>query len=210
MSDLSLQPAETAHPAASPMAALMTRTEAVLDGHFLLSSGLHSDRYLQCARLLQHPELAGQAGSDLAAALQKCAAPNGARNVDAVIGPALGGIVIAHEVARALGVRCIFAERESGTLTLRRGFALEPGERVFIVEDVVTTGLSARETAALVESRGAHVLAFGAVVERTADHGLAPFASLWQVRPRLFSSGACPLCAAGEPLYKPGSRTVAR
>ena len=207
MSETSLQPAET-----DPLEALMTRTAAVLDGHFLLSSGLHSDRYIQCARLLQHPVLAGQVGKQLAAELQKCTAPNAAAPVDAVVGPALGGIVIAHEVARHLGVRAIFAERESGTgtLALRRGFSLEPGERVFIVEDVVTTGLSARETATLVESLGARVLAFGAVVERTRDHGLRPFASLWQVQPRLFSSGTCPLCAAGTPLSKPGSRSAVR
>lgn len=202
MHDTSLQPAET-----HSFAAQMQRTAALLDGHFLLSSGLHSDRYIQCARLLQHPDLAERAGRELADALRRCSASS---TIDAVVGPALGGIVIAHEVARALGVRAIFAERESGTLTLRRGFSLEPGERVFIVEDVVTTGLSARETATLVEGYGARVVAFGAVVERTEDHGLAPFAALWQVRPRLFTSPACPLCASGVPLTKPGSRSATR
>lgn len=205
MHDTSLQPAET-----NSFAVQMQRTAALLEGHFLLSSGLHSDRYIQCARLLQHPDLAEQAGRELAGALRRSVAAAASTNVHAVVGPALGGIVIAHEVARALGVRAIFAERESGTLALRRGFTLEPGERVFIVEDVVTTGLSARETATLVEGCGARVVAFGAVVERTADHGLAPFAALWQVRPRLFTSPTCPLCASGVPLTKPGSRSATR
>lgn len=176
----------------------------------MLSSGLHSDRYIQCARLLQHPRLSAELGEKLAAQLceRLPATEPGRTAVDVIIGPALGGIILAYEVARALKVRAMFAEREAGSLTLRRGFALLPGERVLIVEDVVTTGLSARETAALVERHGARVVGYGALVERTADHGLAPFVSLWQLRPRLYSAQDCPLCATGAPLIRPGSRAA--
>lgn len=194
-------------PAMDPTAfeASLRSTGALLSGHFLLSSGLHSDRYIQCARLLSVPTYAEQAGVALAAALReaKVIPP-----CDAVIGPALGGIVIAHEVARALGVRCLFAEREAGALALRRGFAIAPGERLVVVEDVITTGGSAAETARLVTSLGGIVVGFGAIVERGEGHGLDPLCALWRVRPETYAPGACPLCEQGVPLVKPGSRSV--
>lgn len=184
----------------------LQETAAFLRGHFLLSSGLHSDQYIQCARLLSHPAHAEFAGRAIADAYRQSGLPP----VDVVLGPALGGIVIAHEVARALGVRALFAERENGALTLRRGFTLSPGERVLIVEDVITTGGSAIETAALGRQHGADVLGYGAIVERGSDHGLQPLFALWRVRPQVFSPDACPLCQQGSPAIKPGSRASAR
>lgn len=182
----------------------LQQTGALLRGHFLLSSGLHSDQYIQCARLLSHPQHAEFVGQALAAAVRDA----GLVDVDVVLGPALGGILVAHEVARALGVRALFAEREAGALTLRRGFSLSAGERVLIVEDVITTGGSAVETAALAQRLGGQVVGYAAIVERGRDHGLQPLFSLWRVQPQLFAAAACPLCDAGSRAEKPGSRAL--
>ena len=187
-----------------PIDQLLVDTGALLEGHFRLSSGLHSDRYVQCALLLQQPRLAERVGQELAARLRTAGVA-----ADVVVGPALGGVVVAHEVARALGVRSLFAEREGAGLALRRGFAITQGERVVIAEDVITTGLSARETAALAQDAGGLVVGYVAVVERAPDHGLQPCFALWQVRPRTFAAAHCPLCAAGSAASKPGSRRVA-
>lgn len=180
------------------------REGALLDGHFLLSSGLHSPSYFQCARLLAQPEL----GSELGDALAEKIRP---RSVDFVIAPALGGILVAHEVARALGVRALFAERDpaSGILTLRRGFAIEPGETAVVVEDVVTTGRSLRETAEVVEARGGKVIATGALVDRGGGRkGTAgtPFFALARLDFPTYEPADCPLCRAGSTAIKPGSR----
>lgn len=180
----------------------LRETEALLCGHFQLSSGLHADTYFQCARLLSHPQHAEFVGQALASALRR----SGVSAVDVVVGPALGGIVVAHEVARALSVRSLFAEREGGVLKLRRGFALQPGERVLIVEDVITTGGSAAETAALVQALGAQVVGYAAIVERGREHGLRPLTALWRVQPQVFAPQSCPLCQAGGKAVKPGSR----
>jgi orotate phosphoribosyltransferase len=188
----------------APIAELLTETGALQEGHFLLSSGLHSDVYVQCALLLSHPPLAERVGGDLAERWQKAGAA-----VDVVIGPALGGVILAHEVARALGVRALFAERADGEMALRRGFAIGPGTRVLVVEDVITTGGSAREVGELCRAAGGVVVGYAALVERSADHGLAPCIALWQVRPRTYAQKDCPLCAAGSTPYKPGSRTRA-
>lgn len=179
-------------------------TAALLRGHFLLSSGLHSDQYIQCARLLSYPQHAEYVGQTLADRYRSA----GHREVDVVVGPALGGIVVAHEVARALGVRALFAERENGALTLRRGFALAPGERVLVVEDVITTGGSAKETAALCRALSADVVGFAAIVERDESHGLTPLTALWHVRPKLYRATDCPLCRGGSAAIKPGSRAT--
>jgi orotate phosphoribosyltransferase len=176
-------------------------TGALLTGHFRLSSGRHSDRYLQCARLLQWPERAESAGRDLAVAL----APFGAA---AVVSPAMGGIIIGHEVARALKVPFLFAERQEGSFALRRGFRLEPGTRVVVVEDVFTTGKSTREVIAMLESMQAEVVAVGSIIDR----GLAPGAFSVQSRSLLsldvpsWPETECPLCAEGVPIDTPGSR----
>ena len=177
------------------------RLGALLEGHFKLSSGLHSPAYLQCALVLQHPAEAETLGRVLAAKL-------GATRATAVLSPALGGLIIGHEVARALGVKAIFAERVDGALTLRRGFDLSAGDRVVVVEDVVTTGGSTRETMEVARARGATVVAAAAVVNRSGSPSPVdvPFAALAEITPPTWQPDACPLCAQGIPLTKPGSR----
>jgi len=178
---------------------------ALLEGHFLLSSGRHSPVYLQCALLLQHPDLAG----DLCGRLARAFADD---RVATVLAPAIGGIVVAHEVARALGVRAVFAEREKGRMTLRRGFALARGERVLLVEDVVTTGGSLREVQQLAEEAGAEVVAVAALVDRTGgtDPGFGgmPLTALVRVEAPTYVPEDCPQCREGLPLVKPGSRNI--
>jgi len=182
----------------------LDKTGALLSGHFRLSSGLHSDRYIQCARLLSFPEHAAFVGTALAASVRA----SDLVPIDVVIGPALGGIIVAHEVARALQVPAMFAEREAGSLALRRGFSLAQGSRVLIVEDVVTTGGSALETAALVRSFGSTVVGFASIVLRGLSPQLAPLCSLYQVHPSLYPPEDCALCKRGLPIEKPGSRSV--
>ena len=176
---------------------------ALLEGHFLLSSGLHSAQYLQCARVLMDPKIASDLGGQLA---KKLEAEGVAPSV--VIGPAMGGLIIGHEVARALGCRSMFTEREGTMMTLRRGFSLEPGENVVIVEDVVTTGKSTREVIAVIEAAGAKVVAVGALIDRSGGrHGFeVPFEALAEVAVDTWGPSACPLCAAGSEAIKPGSR----
>ena len=183
-----------------------TRRGALLEGHFRLSSGLHSPNYLQCALVLQHPEEAealGKALGDLLTAQLADVKPT------AVLSPALGGLIIGHEVARALGVRAIFAERVDGTLTLRRGFDLTPDDRVVIVEDVLTTGGSTRETMEVARTRGAAVVAAAAVINRSGSASPVDvrFAALAVITPPTYQPDACPLCQQGIPVTKPGSRT---
>jgi len=177
------------------------RAGALLEGHFRLTSGLHSSGYLQCALVLQHPREAEALGVALAA-LVRALAPQ------AVLSPALGGIVIGQEVGRALGVRALFAERQDGQLTLRRGFALAPGEKVVIVEDVVTTGGSTRETIDVARAAGAEVVAAAAIIDRSGgDQRLdVPFHRLAAVSVPTYPPASCPLCLAGQPVVKPGSR----
>ena len=192
--------------AADAMSGLMLRsllveTGAMLEGHFQLSSGLHSDRYMQCALLLAHPAHASRVGSALARL-----APE---RPDLVLSPALGGIVAGQEAARALDVRAFFAEREGGRMTLRRGFALAPGEKVLVVEDVITTGKSTAEVIALARERGADVVGALSIVCRAAappDLG-APTASLLHLPLTAWPAEDCELCRQGKPLVKPGSRT---
>jgi orotate phosphoribosyltransferase len=186
---------------AASVLALFRRSGALLEGHFRLSSGLHSDRYLQSALLLQHPELAGQLGAALAAATRHL-------RPSAVLSPALGGIVIGHEVARALGVRALFAERFDGALTLRRGFALSAADRVLVVEDVITTGGSTRETIEVARAAGAQVPGAAAIVDRGTDPARLPVPAytLVQLDVPTYQPASCPLCATGVPLVKPGSR----
>ena len=181
--------------------ALFRQSGALHEGHFRLSSGLHSPGYLQCALVLQHPREAEMLGAGLAEHVVSL----GAR---AVLSPALGGIVIGQEVGRALGVRAIFAERQDSALVLRRGFVLEPGEKVVVVEDVLTTGLSTRETIAVATHAGAEVVAACAIVDRSGgNHGLGvPFHSLLTMRFPTYQPESCPLCQQGVPIVKPGSR----
>ncbi len=180
---------------------------ALLQGHFLLSSGLHSPRYLQCARVLMDPALATRLGAELAAALRPLL---GASRPGAVVAPALGGVLVAHEVARALGCRGLFTERQDGAMTLRRGFTLDAGEEVVVVEDVITTGGSTREVMDAVRARGARVVAVGSLVDRSGgavDLGV-PRRSLLALEVPTYPAEACPLCAAGSLAEKPGSRAA--
>jgi len=176
-------------------------TGALLTGHFRLSSGLHSDRYLQCARLLMWPRRAEQAGRELGAALREF----GAR---AVVSPALGGVVIGQETARALDVRAMFVERKDGAFALRRGFAIEPGEPVVVVEDVFTTGKSTREAASAVDAAGGRVVAVGSIVDRGApgDAFAVPARSLLSLSVPSWPEAECPLCREGVAVEAPGSR----
>jgi orotate phosphoribosyltransferase len=177
------------------------RSRALLEGHFRLTSGLHSTGYLQCALVLQHPREAEALGAALAALVR------GLRP-EAVLSPALGGVVIGQEVGRVLGIRAMFAERQEGKLRLRRGFSLEPNERVVVVEDVVTTGGSTRETIAVARAAGAQVVAAAAIIDRSGgDQRLdVPFHALATVSLPTYEPAECPLCLTGEPVIKPGSR----
>ena len=186
---------------------LFLDTGAYLRGHFRLTSGLHSAEYLQCALVLQHPEHAELLGRELAAAL----VPLGPVNV--VVAPAMGGLIIGHEVARALGTRFIFTERDSATqkMTLRRGFHVEPHESAVVIEDVITTGGSSREVVELLESAGAKVLGAGSIIDRSggrADLGI-PRVALATLEVVAHPPESCPLCQQGIPVVKPGSRSHA-
>ena len=174
---------------------------ALLTGHFRLTSGRHSERYLQCAIVLQHPEIAQLIGSALAEKFSKT-------KPDCVVGPAIGGIVVAQEVARALGLRAMFTERESGKMTLRRGFAVERGERVLVAEDIITTGGSVQEVIDTVSQAGGDVVGVGVIIDRSGGKAKfkVPFKPLARLSVTTFREEACPLCRRGVPLYKPGSR----
>jgi orotate phosphoribosyltransferase len=181
--------------------------DALLEGHFILSSGLHSPRYLQCARVLMNPARAAR----LAEALVATFPEEVRRAVDIVVSPAMGGIIAGHEVARALGVDALFVERPTGTFELRRGFRLEPGQKVLLVEDVVTTGLSSREAIAAVAAAGGEVVAGAALVDRSngqADLGV-PFFPLIRLSVPAYPADALPAALAALPAEKPGSRKAA-
>ena len=180
---------------------LMHELGALHDGHFLLSSGLHSDRYFQCARILQFPDLARELGAALADFFPD--AP-----CDLVVSPALGGILVGHEVARALGRRFIFTERKDGEMMIRRGFELEDGEKVIIAEDVVTRGTSLLEVIKVVEEAGGIVTGLTSIIDRTSGEVELPLPlkSLAKVKVETWSADECPLCKQGIELVKPGSR----
>jgi orotate phosphoribosyltransferase len=187
--------------------ALFKERGALLEGHFLLSSGLHSPRYLQCARVLMDPALATRLGAELAAALHPLLAGT---LPGAVVAPALGGVLVAHEVARAFGCRGLFTERQDGAMALRRGFSLEADEPVVVVEDVITTGGSTREVLEAVRGKGARVVAVGSLVDRSAgsvDLGV-PRSSLLALDVPSYAAESCPLCASGSKPEKPGSRST--
>jgi orotate phosphoribosyltransferase len=185
---------------------IFLKTDAFLEGHFLLSSGLHSPYYLQCAKVLQYPNYAETLCRELARRVQDLGV-----EFDFVIAPAIGGIIVSYETARHLGVRGIFAERVDGKLTLRRGFEIKEGERAVVVEDVVTTGKSTKETIEVVKSHGGRVVAVGSLVDRsggTVDFGV-PFTTLWRLQVPVYEPEKCPLCREGRvPLVKPGSRNI--
>jgi orotate phosphoribosyltransferase len=182
---------------------IFQQTGALLDGHFLLTSGLHSPRYLQCALVLQHPQHAEWIGEEIAEPFKQ-------EQISVVIAPAIGGIIVAHETARALGVKASFTERDNGVMTLRRGFKLADGERVLVVEDVMTTGGSTRETIEAVERAGGLVIGAASVIDRSGgnvDVGVPRVALLTLIVPT-YQPDNCPLCAQGTEAVKPGSRTA--
>ena len=187
------------------------QTGAYLNGHFRLTSGLHSPEYLQCALVLQHPTHAERLGGRLATELRSMA---GTQSIGVVVSPAMGGLIIGHEVARALGTRFLFTERDpaSGKMTLRRGFALKPNETAVVVEDVITTGGSTREVIDILKAAGAQPLAAGSIIDRSggkADVG-APRVALATLDVVSYQPEDCPLCRQGLPVSKPGSRTPPR
>ncbi|MEI8175386.1 MAG: orotate phosphoribosyltransferase [Candidatus Omnitrophota bacterium] len=180
---------------------MFKKTGALLTGHFKLSSGLHSQRYLQCALVLQRPEYAGQLCSELAKKLKK-------QRPTVIVAPALGGVLVSYEVARAIGCRSLFTEREEGKMTLRRGFSLTKKDRVVVVEDVITTGGSTREVIEVVTAYGAKLVGVGSIVHRASgeiDFGV-PFEHLLRIAVETFDPATCPFCKERIPLVKPGSR----
>lgn len=182
---------------------ILSKLGALRTGHFRLTSGRHSDRYMQCARLFEHPPESEDLCARLAGAF-----PRGGTSADMVAGPALGGVIMAYEIAKALGARNIFTERENGVMTLRRGFNVEKGERVLIVEDVVTTGGSVKEVIKIIRDAGAIVVGVGAIVDRSnggVDFGV-DFKALVSLDIKSWDEAECPLCARGVPVIKPGSR----
>jgi orotate phosphoribosyltransferase len=183
---------------------LFRRSGALLEGHFRLTSGLHSPGYLQCALVLQHPQQAEALGRAIAGRVKDL-------RPTVVLSPALGGVVIGHEAGRALGVRAIFCERQEGALALRRGFTLDATDRVLVVEDVMTTGGSTRETIEVAKAAGGQVVGTASIVDRSGGtiRFDVPFASLLEIALPTYEPRTCPLCAQGIPVVKPGSRPVA-
>ncbi|MTI96647.1 MAG: orotate phosphoribosyltransferase [Firmicutes bacterium] len=180
---------------------IFIETGAIQKGHFTLSSGLHSDTYLQCALVLQYPDKAEQLSSLMAEKLKD-------QKVDTVIGPAMGGITWAYQLGHALGCRAIFSERVEDVMTLRRGFAVTPGERVLVAEDVSTTGGSAMEVVRMLQGMRAEVMGVALIVDRTngkLDFGV-PYHALYNLQPQVWEPQTCPLCQQGVPVNKPGSR----
>lgn len=193
---------------------LFNKYEALLAGHFKLSSGLHSEKYLQCALVLQHPDVSEKLSKELAGKFSK-------DNIDVVIGPALGGVTLAYEVARALGVRGLFTERQegppasmsiagsrAGKMVLRRGFSIKEGEKALVVEDVITTGGSTKEVIEVVKNFGGKVSGVGSIIDRSdtpVDFG-APFHALAKIKVDTYKDSECPLCKKGIAITKPGSR----
>jgi len=180
---------------------IFQKSEALLEGHFKLTSGKHSNRYIQCAKVLQYPDSTKALCAEISRRLE-------VDKIEVVVGPATGGIIIAYEIARQLGVKTMFTERENGRMSLRRGFSIEKGQKVLVVEDVVTTGGSVKETIEVLKNEGAQVTACASLVDRSSgkvDFGI-PFVSLLALEVKAFEAEDCPLCAQGIPVVKPGSR----
>ncbi|MDD3705723.1 MAG: orotate phosphoribosyltransferase [Clostridiaceae bacterium] len=181
----------------------MEKSGALQTGHFLLTSGKHSNKYMQCAKIFQHPDISSEISKDLAEKYDSY-------EIDIVIGPAVGGIILAYEVARQLEVRALFAERENGVMTLRRGFEIKPGSRVLVVEDVITTGGSVKEVIDVVRSAGGEVVGVAGVVDRSGGKVIfdVPFKSAIKIDIETFEPEDCPLCKSGSAAIKPGSRNI--
>ena len=193
-------------PQAESILELFRSTGAYLQGHFRLTSGLHSSEYLQCALVLQHPAAAEKLGQLLAAQMR----PLTAEPIGVVVSPALGGVIIGHEVARALGTPFLFTERDAATrkMSLRRGFTIAPGQTAVVVEDVITTGGSTQDVVEVLKDAGARVLAAGSIIDRSGGHADVgvPRVALATMQVAAHYPEACPLCKLGIPVVKPGSR----
>lgn len=181
---------------------MLKETEAFLEGHFLLSSGKHSDGYVQCAKLLMYPDKAEKAIKEIVKKLEGV-------DFDIVVGPAMGGIIVSYELGRQTGKQSIFAERENGEMKLRRGFTIEKGQKVLIAEDVVTTGKSAYEAIKVVEEAGGEVIGIGCIVDRSNGDIKYPVYSAVKLNINTYESDNCPLCKENIPIVKPGSRKIA-
>ena len=181
---------------------MLKETEAFLEGHFLLSSGKHSDGYVQCAKLLMYPDKAEKAIKEIVKKLEGV-------DFDIVVGPAMGGIIVSYELGRQTGKPSIFAERENGEMKLRRGFTIEKGQKVLIAEDVVTTGKSAYEAIKVVEEAGGEVIGIGCIVDRSNGDIKYPVYSAVKLNINTYESDNCPLCKENIPIVKPGSRKIA-
>lgn len=180
---------------------LLKETGALLEGHFLLSSGKHSDRYVQCARLLQYPDKAEKAVRIIVDKLKNV-------DFDIVVGPAMGGVIVSYEIGRQTGKPSIFAERENGVMTLRRGFGIEKGQKVLIAEDVITTGKSSLETAETIKNYGGKVIGIACLVDRSNSKIEYPIYSGVKLEIKTFDAEECPLCKENIPYEKPGSRFI--
>lgn len=183
--------------------AMLKEADVLLEGHFLLTSGRHSDKYMQCAKIFQNAKYSVPLCAELVEQYKD-------DQIELVIGPAIGAIQMSYEVGKQLGVKNIFAERENGAMTLRRGFTIEKGQRVLIVEDVVTTGGSVREVMDLVKECGGEIVGIGSIVDRTGgkiDFGV-PYRSAFSMDITSYEAEDCPICKTGAPLVKPGSRAV--
>lgn len=184
---------------------IFKKTNVLQEGHFALTSGKHSRQYMQCAQVLQYPVEAGMLCGQF---VEKVKA--GGSKVDLVVGPATGGIILAFETARQFGCKAIFTERENGKMVFRRGFKVEAGQKVFVVEDVITTGGSVREVVDIVRKQGGEVIGVGVLVNRSTvevDYG-APLISLLKIDIQTWQPDECPLCQAAKPMTKPGSRNL--
>ena len=193
----------TLSPKEKGVLAILKKTGALLNGHFLLTSGIHSDGYIQCARILQYPSYAREVIELIARKVKDL-------DMEIIVGPALGGIIAAYELGRQLNKRAMFAERKNGVMQLRRGFVVKPGEKVLITEDVVTAGTSTGEVKRLVEERGAVVIGVACIVDRRSPgYSLdIPMYSALKMSINTYLPEECPLCKIGEPLENPGSRFI--
>ncbi len=179
---------------------ILRDSEALLTGHFQYSSGLHGEHYVQCAKLLQYPKQAEKVISVIKEKLKGI-------EFDAIIGPAMGGIIVAYEVGRQTGKKAMFTERKDGEMTLRRGFTIKPGEKILITEDVVTTGKSSMETAKVIEELGGEVVAIACIADRTQGQKIKyPIISATKLDLKQYDPETCPLCRQGLAIEKPGSR----
>lgn len=180
---------------------ILKECEALLEGHFLLSSGRHSNKYCQCAKLLQYPDKAEKVLRLVCDRIRDM-------EFDIVVGPAMGGIIVAYEMGRQLNKPAIFAERENGVMTFRRGFEIKKGQRVLITEDVVTTGKSSREVAAVIESLGGEVVGIACIVDRSSNNVGYPVYGATKLNIESWDKEDCPLCRENIPYIKPGSRNI--